>query len=298
MRSSNALRVEMPVARFFVCLALLLWSSAGLAEELRKNVALVIGNSAYQAPHGAASAINDGRIMADALKALGFEVFAFSDLNQRKMHRALLEFRETLRERGGSTVAFVFFAGTALELQGQNYLIPVDAQIENARDVDFEAVSLATVLNVLKSVETHASVLVIDACYRNSFAFNRGASNGLAEVDAPNGDLIAFSAAPGTVALDGSASGNSHFTAALAQAIAVKGVKIEDVFQGLHGTVSEKTHGAQTPWETSALTGELYLAGAGGAECAGGNPPDACLWRDRCVSSNPPIACLWKDKQR
>ncbi len=294
MRDSNARRVEMPVARFFVCLALLLWSGAGLAQEASKKVALVIGNSAYQAPHGAASATNDGRVMTDALKALGFEVFAFSDLNQRKMHRALLDFRETLRERGSDTVAFVFFAGTALELHGQNYLIPVDARIESPGDIDFETVSLTTVLNVLKSVETRALILGIDACYRNPFVFVPG---GLAAADAPNGGLIAFSAMPGTWAPDSSANGTSHFTAALAQAIAVKGMKIEDMFQRVHGTVSEKTHGAQTPWETSALTGELYLAGAGGPECAGGNPPEACLWRDRCVSSNPPIACLWKDKR-
>ena len=174
MRDSNARRVEMPVARFFVCLALLLWSGAGLAQEASKKVALVIGNSAYQAPHGAASATNDGRVMTDALKALGFEVFAFSDLNQRKMHRALLDFRETLRERGSDTVAFVFFAGTALELHGQNYLIPVDARIESPGDIDFETVSLTTVLNVLKSVETRALILAIDACYRNPFVFVPG----------------------------------------------------------------------------------------------------------------------------
>ena len=298
MRDSNARRVEMPVARFFVCLALLLWSSAGLAQEASKNVALVIGNSAYQAPHGAASATNDGRVMTDALKALGFEVFAFSDLNQRKMHRALLDFRETLRERGSDTVAFVFFAGTALELHGQNYLIPVDARIESPRDIDFETVSLTTVLNVLKSVETRALILVIDACYRNSFVFVPGASAG-SQKSTPRMAVLSHSPRCQELwAPDSSANGTSHFTAALAQAIAVKGMKIEDVFQRVHGTVSEKTHGAQTPWETSALTGELYLAGAGGPECAGGNPPDACLWRDRCVSSNPPIACLWKDKQR
>ncbi len=251
----------MALARVFASFAFLLLCGSVSAQEAKKNLALVIGNSAYRHSPPTNSA-NDARLMAEKLKSLGFEVFAFYDVSQRKMKHAVLDFADTLREGGKDTVAFVFYAGHGVQVNGENYLIPVDEQIESERDVDIDAVSLASIMTVLQSTETRTSIVVLDACRGNPFGYARGAGGGLAKVDAWSGGLVAFSASPGTVAPDAPAGSNSPYTAALAQTMAEQGLKIEDVFKKVHTAVSEKTHGGQTPWESASLTGDFYPAGA------------------------------------
>ncbi len=250
----------MQFARFIVCFALLLFSSAAFAEEARNRVALVIGNSAYtRAP--LANPVNDAKLMAARLKEQGFEVFASYDASQRDMKRAVQTFAATLRQRGKDVVAFIFYAGHSVQVKGENYLIPVDEQIKSEADVDIDAVSLSSIMSMLENTETRLSIVVLDACRDNPFGYARGGSRGLARVDAPGGSLVAFSTAPGKVAQDGPASGNSFYTAALAQAMAEPGLKIEEVFKRVRIAVREKTKGEQTPWESTSLTGDFYPAG-------------------------------------
>jgi uncharacterized caspase-like protein len=269
----------MKVIRILACLAVALWAGAGMAQDAKKNFALVIGNSDYPWP-GAAGARNNSSIMAESLKALGFEVHDFENLNQRGMRRALLDFQEVLRDRGKDSVAFVYFAGLAVQMSGQNYLVPVGEKIDTSRDLGFEAMSLSTVIHVLHdNVQTSGLVVVIDVTLRNPFPFVHQA--GLAKIGAPAGGLIVFSAAPGTEVSSDTRS-SSLFTTALTKAIAVKGVKIEDVLSAVGRNVASQTHGAQTPWQVSALTGKLYLAGTlNFADCAALNPPPACFWGDK-----------------
>jgi uncharacterized caspase-like protein len=250
----------MAFARLFASIVILLLSSSVFAEEAKNRVALVIGNSAYR--HSPLpNATSDAKLMAEKLKAAGFEVSAFYDTNQRKMKHELLDFADIMRERGKDVTAFVFYAGHAVQMNGENYLIPVDEQIENERDVFVDGLGLSAIMNVLQTTEAHASIVVLDACRDNPFSFAHGAGGGLAKVDATSGSLIAFSALPGTVAPASPAGSSSAYTAALAQAITERGLKIEDVFKKVHATVSEKTHGAQTPWEAASLSGDIFPAG-------------------------------------
>ena len=249
----------MALARIIACLFIFLSAGAVSAEEAKTKLALVMGNSAYRHT-SLANSVSDAKLMAEKLKAAGFEVFSSYDASQRKMKHALLDFADVVRERGKESVAFVFYAGHAVQMNGENYLIPVDEQIENERDVFIDGLALSAIMTVLQNTEARASIVVLDACRGNPFGYAQGTGSGLAKVEALGGSLIAFSASPGTVAPD--APAGSDYTAALAQAIAEQGVKIEDVFKKVRTAVGEKTHGAQTPWETASLTGEFYPAGA------------------------------------
>ncbi len=250
----------MGFVRALASLVILLLAGPVSAETANNKVALVIGNSTYR-QSSLASPAKDARLMAETLKAAGFEVFDFYDVGQRKMKQALLDFADTVRERGKDAVAFVYYAGYGVQVNGQNYLVPVDEQIESEAGVEIDAVSLATMMNVLQNTETRAFIVVLDACRVNPFGFARGAGGGLAKVEAPGGSLIAFSASPGTVAPEVPAGDNSPYTAALARAIAERGLKFEEVFKKVRTAVGEKTRGGQTPWESASLTGDLYPAG-------------------------------------
>jgi hypothetical protein len=253
----------MPVARFIVCFALLLLGGGAFAEEAHNRVALVIGNSAYaRAP--LANPVNDARLIAAKLKAQGFEAFELYDAGQKDMKRAVQTFAATLRQRGKDVAAFIFYAGHGVQVKGENYLIPVDARIESEGDVDIDAVSLSSIMSMLENTETRLAVVVLDACRNNPFGYARGSLRGLARVDAPSGSLVAFSTAPGKAAPDGPAGGNSYYTAALAQAMAEPGLKIEEVFKKVRVAVREQTKGEQTPWESTSLTGDFYPAGRAG----------------------------------
>ncbi len=251
----------MTLARILACFLVLLTAGAAFAEEAKTKLALVIGNSGYR--HSSlANSVSDAKLMAEKLKAAGFEVFGFYNASQRTMKHALLDFADVVRERGKESAAFVFYAGHAVQMGGENYLIPVDEQIEDERGVFIDGLGLSAIVNVLQNTEARTAIVVLDACRGNPFGYARGTGSGLAKVEASSGSLIAFSAAPGAVAPDAPAGGNSPYTAALALAIAERGLKIEDVFKKVRTAVAEKTQGGQTPWEAASLTGEFYPAGA------------------------------------
>ncbi|MGO9365826.1 MAG: caspase family protein [Rhodomicrobium sp.] len=247
--------------RAAVCLVLLFFAGAAFAQDAKNRVALVIGNSAYIKHAALANPVNDARLMAERLKAQGFEVFAAYDAGQRDMKRAVQSFAATLRERSKDAVAFIFYAGHGVQVKGENYLIPVDEQIKSEGDVDIDAVSLSAIMSMLENTQTRLAIVVLDACRDNPFGYARGGQRGLARVDAPSGSLVAFSTAPGKAALDGPEGVNSYYTAALAQAMAEPGLKIEEVFKKVRIAVREKTKGEQTPWESTSLTGDFYPAG-------------------------------------
>ncbi len=248
-------------ARAAICFLFVLFAGAAFAEGSKNRVALVIGNSAYIRHAALANPVNDAKLMADRLKAQGFEVFAAYDAGQRDMKRAVQSFAASLRERGKDAVAFIFYAGHGVQVKGENYLIPVDEHIASEADVDIDAVSLSSIMSMLENTQTRLAIVVLDACRDNPFGYARGGLRGLARVDAPSGSLVAFSTAPGKAALDGPDGVNSYYTAALAQAMADPGLKIEEVFKKVRIAVREKTKGEQTPWESTSLTGDFYPAG-------------------------------------
>ena len=240
-----------------LALAALLCSAPGWASS---RVALVVGNGAYAAGNlpALANPVNDATLMAKALEAGGFEVALVTDADQGAMKAAIEAFGKQLKE-AGDAVGLFYYAGHGVEVRGHNYLIPVGADIEHEVEFKTDAVPADWVLSWMGAAGNRLNMVVLDACRNNPYEGRyRGASQGLAQMDAPSGTLIAYSAAPGQVALDG-AGENSPYTAALAQAVVEPGLRVEDVFKRVRVAVGTETNGEQTPWESSSLTGDFYF---------------------------------------
>ncbi len=147
--------------------------------------------------------VNDARDIAQALTRLGFEVIHRENLSQSEMKRAIRAFGEKIRS---SDVSLFYYAGHGIQVNGENYLVPVDATINHEAEVEYEAVDLGLVLAQMEQAKNRVNVVILDACRNNPFARSfRSASRGLASVTAPGGTLIAYATAPGSVAADGGA---------------------------------------------------------------------------------------------
>ena len=152
-----------------------------------------------------------------------------------------------------------YYAGHGVEVKGQNYLIPLGAEIEREVEFRMDAVPAAWVLSWMEAAGNRLNMVILDACRNNPYSgTQRGGSRGLAQMDAPSGTLIAYSAAPGQVAVDGEGE-NSPYTAALASALLEPGLKVEDVFKRVRVAVETETSSEQTPWESSSLRGDFYF---------------------------------------
>jgi hypothetical protein len=251
--------VSRTIVRLLSLASLIFFVHSVLPAQAEKRAALVIGNSTYaRAP--LPNAANDARLMAESLKMQGFEVFTFYNAGQKEMKRAVTVFTSALKEKGKDTVALLYYAGHGVQVKGENYLIPADANIEKEADVDIESVGVSSLMSALEQSETRLNIIVLDACRTNPFGYARSAQRGLARIDAPSGSIVAFSTAPGKAAQDGE-NGNSPYTAALAKAFGQAGLKIEDVFKQARVAVTEQTRGEQTPWESTSLMGDFYPAG-------------------------------------
>jgi formylglycine-generating enzyme required for sulfatase activity len=236
--------------------AMLLASSAAEAE---RRIALVIGNGAYTTISPLRNPRSDAALMADTLSAVGFEVVSALDVDRRAMGRAIRDFGTLLRGAGPDAVGLFYYAGHGVQHDGDNYLIPLDANVDSGADLSIEAFRAADVLAQMSQAENALNIAILDACRNNPFpSGTRNTERGLARVSAFNGSMIAFAAAPGESALDGSGA-NSPYTAALAEAMQTPGLTVEQVFKQARVDVLSVTDGAQTPWEESSLVGEFYF---------------------------------------
>lgn len=230
-------------------------------RSTESRVALVIGNAAYPGAGALKNPANDARDMAAKLKRMGFDVIVRTDVRQKEMLRSLTEFGEKLQ--AGSEALF-FYAGHGMQVRGRNYLIPIDAEIRNESSVSSEAVDVDQLLDKLSPARL--SLVILDACRNNPFERRfRGGGQGLAQINAPTGTLIAYATAPGKVAADGDGR-NGLYTTELLSAMDIPDIKIEDVFKRVRGNVVRNSGDAQTPWESSSLTGDFYFrSGEGGS---------------------------------
>ncbi|MDP2847301.1 MAG: caspase family protein [Humidesulfovibrio sp.] len=233
-----------------------------------QRIALVIGNSAYKSAP-LKNPAKDARDMATLLKSLGFSVTLKVDAGQKDMEEAVRQFGMDLR---GGGVGLFYFAGHGLQVQGSNYLVPVDAKIQTESDVRFECVDAGRVLGKMEDAGNALNIVILDACRNNPFSRGfRSAERGLAEMRAPTGSLIAYATAPGSVASDGTGE-NGIYTKHLLQTMRTPGLPITDVFMRVRMGVVAETGKKQVPWESSSLTGYFYLSGEGQAAQA---PPPA-----------------------
>ena len=260
--------------------------------KVERRLALVIGNAAYK-NSPLKNPANDARVMAEALKSRGFDVLRYENVGQKEMKKAVIEFGRRLQEAGG--VGLFYFAGHGMQVAGRNFMVPIDAEIRSEAEVEAESVEVGSVLSRMETAKNRLNIVVLDACRDNPFGRSfRGASRGLASIDAPAGTLIAYATAPGRVAADGDGA-NGPYGAELARAMAVPGLKIEDVFKRVRVAVQQQTRGDQVPWESSSLTGDFYFApGAPGAVTAGGSDTsgvgvEVAYWNSIKDSSNPSL---------
>ena len=245
---------------------ILLGSHAAFAES---RVALVIGQSNYRAVVPLPNPANDARAMSQLLGNAGFEVMDAADLSQNEMRAKVGDFAAKVAAKGPDTVALVFYAGHGLQIDGENFLVPVDVDPKRETDIPLQAIRLNDVLNTLTSVPSKTRILLLDACRNNPFpAINRSAGHGLAIVDAKTGapgTFMSFSTSPGAEAEDGSGA-DSPYTTALLSAAKEPGLSIEDTFKRVRVSVNKATEGRQTPWDSSSLTDDFrFFPGPGAA---------------------------------
>ena len=221
----------------------------------------MIGNGAYRNASELPNPPNDAQAVAAALKRIGFEIFSGVDLDQNAMRDLVRSFARSL---DGADTGLVFYAGHGLQVDGENYLLPIDAALAHQSDLEYEAVAVSRLMSQLEAPD-RASVLILDACRNNplSRSFQKrsrsaAVGSGLARLSAGTGSLIAFATAPGDVALDGNGR-NSPFTTALLDHIETPGLEINQLMTRVRADVFADTGEDQLPWTNSALLGELYL---------------------------------------
>ncbi|QPF82776.1 caspase family protein [Bradyrhizobium genosp. L] len=237
-----------------------------LAEN---RLALVIGQSAYKSVPALPNPANDARAMSEMLTNAGFTVTSASDLSQDEMRTRISDFAAEVAAKGADAVALVFYAGHGLQIDGENYLVPVDVDPKREADIPLQAVRLNDILNTLASVPSRMRILLLDACRNNPFPeLSKTAGHGLAIVDArigAPGTFVSFSTSPGAEAEDGSGA-NSPYTTALLATAKQPGVPIEDTFKRVRLAVNQATDGRQTPWDSSSLTEDFrFVAGPASA---------------------------------
>ncbi|MBZ0217509.1 MAG: caspase domain-containing protein [Fimbriimonadaceae bacterium] len=230
-----------------------------------KRVALVIGNSAYQFDTELPNPRNDARAMAVMLSGMGFEVISGMDLTR---HEFETKIREFVRAVEIADLSLFFYAGHGLQVDGQNYLVPTDAKVENKTALDDELINAEVIIKYMGG-ERQVGIVLLDACRNNPFVRSlkrsmgatRSASvgQGLAAVSLKGESLvIGYATAPGDVAADGDGI-NSPFTKALLKRLPTKGLELELALKKVKADVIKATQNEQRPWTNSDLSTEVYL---------------------------------------
>ncbi len=223
------------------------------------RVALVIGEGAYRAgPLPAAP--DDAGLVAQVLAGAGFDVTGARDLDGDGLRRAFRDFLDRAGAAGPDGIAVVYFAGRAVQSDGDDFLVPVDARLAHPADVPIESLRLADFTHALAALPIQARVVVVDGAYPGGSAAGGSAAGGppssapgLALVEAEQGELLAFNAAPGTVA-PATAGPYGAYAQALVAAVKQGGVPVEEVFDRVRLAVNQSTGGAVVPWDSDKLT--------------------------------------------
>lgn len=238
---------------------------------LGKRMALVIGNGAYAHVKALPNPPNDARAVARSLRDIGFTVSEGVDLDRATMQKVTRDF---LREAARAQVALVYYAGHGVQVEGRNYLIPVDVELKAGSGMTEAMIDMDTIMAGLDD-QVRTNILIFDACRNNPVApqvastgTNRGIE-GASGLAAPTslgagatlgaGTLIAFATAPGQVALDGEGA-NSPFSAALSRHLGTPGLEVQQMLTRMRAEVVSITKNKQVPWSNSSLLGEVYLA--------------------------------------
>ena len=228
---------------------------ADTAHAKEQRVALVIGNSAYKVSP-LKNPANDAEDIAKALRGLGFQVTLKQNQGRDGMAQAIRAFGNQLKQGG---TGLFYYAGHGMQVKGKNFLIPVDANIESEDEVPYRSIDANELLAKMEFARNRVNLVILDACRNNPFGRSfRSASQGLAQMDAPVGTLVAFATAPGSVAADGTGR-NGLYTQHLLASMNQPGLKIEDVFKRVRQGVRKSSGDKQVPWENTSLEGDFYF---------------------------------------
>jgi len=239
-------------------------------KPVNRRVALVIGNSAYRHVRALPNSTNDARAIAKSLRDIGFAVTEGTDLDRTAMDATIGNF---LREAARAQVAVVYYAGHGVQVDGRNYLVPVDIQFRVGGGVTEPMLDLDMIMAGLDD-QVRTNILILDACRNNPMAPRLASTGPTRDIEAGSGlavpttlgagatlgagTLIAFATAPGQVALDGE-GGNSPFSAALTRHIGTRGLEVQQMLTRVRAEVVAATKGKQVPWSNSSLLGDVYL---------------------------------------
>lgn len=243
----------------FSALALLLVHNldARAAGPAEKRVALVIGNSAYKHTPVLPNPTHDSADMASSLTRMGFKVIQGSDLDLRGMQGKLEEFARAARD---SDVALVFYAGHGLQYLGDNYIVPVDAELRDDISLDYQTLQIEELLRALDRT-AGIRILILDACRDLALGGRKGQTNvktGFAKFDARRNMLVAYSTVAAEAAFDGN-SRNSFFTGAILKEMEEPGLEVGQLFRRVAAEVSQQTGGKQVPEVSRTLVEEFYF---------------------------------------
>jgi uncharacterized caspase-like protein len=258
-------RAMRPARTFsFVVLCLLLmtalpgWVGSAAAQQQEKRIALVVGDGAYS-KSPLATAANDAGLIAQTLQAAGFDVIGARDLDGDTLRKSFHDFMQKAEASGQNTVAMIYLAGYGVQLAGENYFIPVDTDISRDTDIPIEGIRISDYTHQLASLPLKASIVVLDAGRQQPFIEgNSQIASGLALVDPENNMLIAYNAAPGTVAPP-EPGPYGVYAQSLAEMIRTGGLALPDVFDRLRMRVNETTKGAQVPWDAQKIQAQFFF---------------------------------------
>ena len=240
---------------------------AGFSQPKERRLALVIGNGEYEFSGKLRNTVNDANLMASTLKELGFDVIKKTDASKTEMEQAILDFS---RELGKYNVALFFYAGHGIQLEGTNYLIPVDARLDDRLAAQFEAIDVGKLVSQFERYPNNVNIVILDACRNNPFkTWTRGADSGFKAIPAPSGTIIAFATGEGATASDGTGQ-NGLYTSELVAQMKVP-QRIEDVFIQTRVGVRARSENRQSPQEWSQLTGKFFFSQS--EKIGSSNPP-------------------------
>jgi Caspase domain len=247
------------IAVFIISMVVaLLAPSAAMSQSAEPRIAFVVGNGSdvrFPLP----TALNDAGLVAEALRSIGFDVVEGADLNQTDFARSFRQFLTKVEAGGANAAAVIYFSGYGFEFDGDNFLVMLDARLERDGDIPLDTVRLSDLLRAFASTPARAKVVIADAARRLPFAMQGvRLANGLGAVDAPRRTLVAYSAAPGMVASDGSGPYGA-FALAIAEMVRSPGLDLADAFARIRARTLQETQGRQAPWDVSAVGAPLVL---------------------------------------
>ena len=231
-------------AALFLLAALAVLATGAARAEGRWALVLGVGDYSNAAIPSLENAVNDARTIAASLNTMGFKVYYLENAGKNEIETTVAQIG---REQRGADLGLFYFAGHGLQLAGDNFALPSDIAVDGSDFLQRNAVSVNRLIGQLNDFETQSLVVILDACRNSPFPDEDAIGTGLALFDAPANTIVAYSTAPGAVALDGS-SGNSPYTAALASALEGGERDMRDVLRLVRARVRVATGGVQTPW--------------------------------------------------